>query len=113
MTYIKINDTLIPAEISGYMKDRDWNDRESKAITVEMDHATAAATFVDELPWSIVMDIETENEAGETVIEQEVYDNSEYAVAGNITDNRDGTVTVKMGKPTAEERLAELMEVLA
>lgn len=108
MTYIKINDTLIPAEISGYMKDRDWNDRESKAITVEMDHATAAATFVDELPWSIVMDVETEDG-----IVQEVYDNSEFSVAGSITDNRNGTVTVKMGKPTAEERLAELMEVLA
>lgn len=113
MTYIKINETLIPAGISGYMKDRDWNDRESKAITVGMDHAAAAATFVDELEWSIVMDIETENEAGETVIEQETYDNSEFSVAGSITDNRNGTVTIKMGKPTAEERLAELMEVLA
>ena len=29
------------------------------------------------------------------------------------TDNRDGTVTAKMGKITAEEALAELMEVLA
>ena len=112
MTYIKINDTLIPAAISGYRKDPAWNDRDSKAITVEMDHATALATFVDELEWSIVMDIETETEAGETVIEQEVYDNREFSVAGSITDNRNGTVTVKMGKPTAEERLAELMEVI-
>lgn len=108
MIYIKINDTLIPAEISGFMTDRAWDNRESKAITVEMDHATAAATFVDELPWAIVMDVETEDG-----IVQEEYDNSEFSVAGSITDNRDGTVTIKMGKPTAEERLAELMEVLA
>ena len=113
MTYIKINDNLIPAAISGYMKDNAWDGRESKAITVEMTHAEAAEIFVEELAWSIVMDVRSEDAEGNAVIEQEEYDNSEYSVAGSITDNRDGTVTVKMGKPTAEERLAELMEVLA
>ena len=112
MTYIKINDTLIPAAISGYRKDPAWNDRDSKAITVEMDHATALATFVDELEWSIVMDVRSEDAEGNAIIEREEYDNSEFSVAGSITDNRNGTVTVKMGKPTAEERLAELMEVI-
>ena len=42
----------------------------------------------------------------EQVIEQEVYDNSEYSIAGDVVDHRNGTVTVKMGKPTAEELLA-------
>ena len=100
MTYIKIGETTYPAEITGKVRDTDWNDRESKAITLEMTYAEAMETFVDELPWSIVY---TEGE----IVEE--YDNSEFSVAGPVTDNRDGTVTVKMGKPTADELLAIVM----
>lgn len=109
MTYIKINDTLYPATITGSLKDRAWNDRESKSITLAMDYATALALFVDGLNWSIVMDIEQEQEDGSVITVQETYDNSEYDMAGPITDNRNGTVTVKMGKATAEELLAVIM----
>lgn len=111
MTYIKINDTQYPAEINGIRKDKAWNDRESKSITLEMDYGTANSLFVNDTPWSIVyqMDSAIDRETGEEVIpEPEEYDNSDYCVAGSITDNRDGTVTVKMGKETAEEILAEL-----
>ena len=108
MTYVKINGNLYPATINGSMKDRQWADRESKAITLEMDYATALALFVDGLAWSIVMDIEQMQDDGSVIIAQEEYDNSEYDVAGPITDNRDGTVTVKMGKVTAQELLAVL-----
>ena len=99
MTYLKIKDTQIPAEFRGYTKDRDWNDRESTAITVAMTYEEAMNTFVDDLEWAIVY------EDGETT---EVYDNSEFSVAGPVTDNRDGTVTVKMGKITDAELLAIL-----
>lgn len=99
MTYLKINDTQIPAVFRGYTKDRDWNDRESTAITLEMTYEEAMETFVDDLEWALVY------EDGEIT---EVYDNSEFSVAGSVTDNRDGTVTVKMGKLTAEEALAIL-----
>lgn len=120
MTYIKINETLYPATINGYNPDRSWDKRESKAITLEMTHSDASALFVDGLAWSIVMDtvreVEQTKEDGTVEIvevpDKEEYDNSDYSVAGPITDNRDGTVSVKMGKPTAEEQLAELMEVL-
>ncbi len=120
MTYIKINETLYPATIDGFRPDRSWDNRESKAITLEMSNADAAALFVDGLAWSIVMDtvreVEQTKEDGTVEIvevpDKEEYDNSDYSVAGPITDNRDGTVSVKMGKPTAEEQLAELMEVL-
>lgn len=40
------------------------------------------------------------------------FDNSDFCVACAITDNRSCTITVKMGKPTDGEMLAELMEVL-
>ena len=103
MTFIKINDSQYPASVHGYVTDKEWNNRESKAITLEMSYEDAMALFVDDLEWFIVY------ENGETT---EVYDNSEYSVAGSVTDHRNGTVTVKMGKITAEEALAELMEVL-
>ena len=99
MTYLKIKDTQIPAVFRGYTKDRDWNDRESTAITLAMTYEEAMDTFVDDLEWALVY------EDGEIT---EVYDNSEFSVAGSVTDNRDGTVTVKMGKLTAEEALAIL-----
>lgn len=105
MTYIKINDTLYPAIINGNVKDRAWDDRESKTITLEMTYADAIALFVDGLAWSILMDVEKEQEDGSTVTVQEEYDNSDYSMAGSITDNRDGTLSVKMGKPTKIETL--------
>lgn len=112
MTYIKINETLYPATINGKLEDRDWDKRDSKAITLEMDYATALATFVDDLDWSIVFQGNSyvDRQTGETVIpEPKTYDNSDYCVAGHITDNRNGTVTVKMGKPTDAELLAIMM----
>lgn len=97
MTYITINNHKYPATVVGQTRDQGWGGRTSKAITLEMDYETALATFVDDVAWSIVYQEDEENTT--------TYDNSEYSVAGPITDNRDGTVTVKMGKPTAEEIL--------
>ena len=105
MTYVKINGTTYPAVINGKHIDREWNDRESKTITLEMPYADAAALFVDGLAWSILMDVEQEQEDGSTITVQEEYDNSEYSMAGSITDSRDGTLAVKMGKPTQIETL--------
>lgn len=118
--YVRVNGTDYPAEITGRMIDKDWNRRPSKAIRVTMPYSTAVETFVDDVDWSIVQDVDVEKETGineetgepilETVTEQEVWDNSEYNIAGDITDHRDGTVTVKMGKTTAEELLTMLVE---
>ena len=105
MTYVKINGTTYPAVINGNHIDREWNDRESKTITLEMAYADAIALFVNGLAWSILMDVEQEQEDGSIVTVQEEYDNSEYSMAGSITDNRDGTLSVKMGKPTQIETL--------
>ena len=105
MTYIKIKDTLYPAEIRGKVRDAEWDDRESKAITLEMSYEEAMETFTDDLLWSILWKPDEEKE--------EEYDNSDFCVAGPVTNNRNGTVTVKMGKITDGEALAELMEVLA
>lgn len=118
-TYIEINGNKYPASITGRLNDKDWDNRASKAIKLEMGYSDAIELFVNDLQWNIVQDIEivkeVEDEQGNItmvpITEQESYDNSEYSIAGDIVDHRDGTITVKMGKPTAEELLAVLMEV--
>lgn len=109
MTYVKINGTIYPAIINGTLNDRAWDGRESKDITLEMNHGDAAALFVDGLVWSILMDVEQVQEDGSIITMQEEYDNSDYSMAGSITDNRDGTLSVKMGKPTKLETLESQM----
>lgn len=110
MTYVKLNGTTYPAVINGKHIDREWNDRESKTITLEMDYETANGLFVDGLAWSILMDVENTQEDGTTVTTQEEYDNSDFSIAGSITDNRDGTLSVKIGKQTEIEAILSELE---
>lgn len=106
MTKVKISNVEYDAEIRGQLRDLTWDNRDSKSITLAMDYATAVATFADDVPWSILYqpsdyyDTETQQMVTPPV---EEYDNSDYCILGDITVHRDGTVTVKMGKPTAEE----------
>ena len=123
MIYVKLNGTEYPAQVAGALRDRAWDDRDSKTVTLTMSYATAAELFVNGAAWSIVQrdtvpktaedgTVVTDDD-GNTVTEEQVqeWDNSAYSVAGAITDHRDGTVSVKMGKPTAAETLAELEAV--
>lgn len=126
MTYIKINGNLYPAEVNGKMSDTAWDNRASKAITLDMDYATASALFVDGLAWAIVQEQEVPtyemDDNGQAVLDIDgdpkqigtetqttEFDNSDYCLAGDITDHRDGTITVKMGALTEVEEAYELM----
>lgn len=125
MTYIKIGETLYPASINGRFIDDDWDRRASKSITLEMDYATAIELFTDGLAWSIVMprtvSVPRLDENGEPVVNEDgeiiydsveefdEFDNADYCVAGPITDNRDGTMTAKMGKFTELEEAYEIL----
>lgn len=108
-TYIKVNNTEYPAIITGEHKDRSWNGRDTKTITLTMTHAEITALLPDNTPWSIVQRDtvpkydEQGKPTGETKEVVNEYDNSEYSLAGDITDHRDGTVSIKMGKPTETE----------
>lgn len=114
MTYIKINSNLYPATVSGKVADKDWDNRNSKSIKLEMTYAEAVGLFVDGLAWSIVQreevptydenSVQTGTETRDTE-----FDNSAYNLAGDITDHRDGTVTVKMGALTELEEAYEIM----
>ena len=114
MIYFKANNTEYPASITGNIPDRDWDGRASKSITLEMEYTTASQLFVDGLSWSIVQrDIvpvydKDGKPTGETEEQVQEWDNSDYNVAGSITDNRNGTCTCKMGKKTQLEIEQEL-----
>lgn len=113
MIYFKANGTEYPASIAGKIMDRDWGNRKSKAVTLTATYAQAAQIFVDGLVWSIVQRDTVPvygadgNPTGETTEQVQEWDNSDFCVAGSITDNRDGTITAKMGKKTELELLRE------
>lgn len=115
MLKVKIAGNEYEAIVSGVANDVLWGGRESKSITLTMDYETAAATFCDDVPWSILYqpsdyyDPETKQMVTPAV---EEYDNSDYCILGDITVHRDGTVTVKMGKPTGEELYNILREAV-
>ena len=114
MIYFKTNNTEYPASIAGEITDWDWDGRASKSITLEMEYTAASQLFVDGLSWSIVQrDIvpvydKDVRPTGETEEQVQEWDNSDYNVAGSITDNRNGTCTCKMGKKTPLETEQEL-----
>ena len=115
MTYIKVNNTLYPAKIDGKIADYTWDRRDTKSITLSMTYAEVLALLPDNTPWSIVQKSTVQklddngrpmtDDSGNAVTEEVAteFDNSEYSMSGVITDNRDGTCTIKMGKPTEIE----------
>ena len=108
MTFIKINNILYPAEISGRIKDIEWAERPTKTIKLTMNMTEALEIFVNNLSWSIVE--ETINKNNQSI--QIEYDNSDYCLAGDITDHRDGTISIKMGKITDTEKMEALIETM-
>lgn len=114
--YIKVNNTEYPAAVNGVNNDRTWDGRDTKTITLTTTAAEAAALLPDNTPWSIVQRdmVDVLNEQGKPTGEtKEVvneYNNSEYSIAGDITDHRNGTVSIKMGKPTEAETLRAQLE---
>ena len=107
--FLKVNGQEYPAETEYRYKDREWDEREVKTIRLTMGVADAAALLPTGTPWSIVQrdTVDKYGEDGQPTGETEEvvheWDNSEYFLSGSITDHRDGTVSIKMGKPTEAE----------
>lgn len=122
MTYIKVNNTLYPATIDGKIADYEWNRRDTKSITLTMTYAEVLTLLPDNTPWSIVQKhvIQKYDEHGKLLVDangnpvtEEIiteFDNSEYTMSGVIRDNRNGTVTIKMGKLTEIESILSELE---
>lgn len=116
--FVKVNGTEYPAEVIYNYADRNWNEREVQTIYLHMPYEQAAALLPSGTPWSRVFRETVDkfdndgNPTGETdeVVTEE--DMSAYSLSGDITDHRDGTVSIKMGKPTEAETLrAQLAEI--
>lgn len=117
--YVKVNNTEYPAAVSGANNDRTWDGRDTKTIYLTMSHDAVAALLPDNTPWSIVQrdTVPKYDEQGQPTGETEEvvneWDNSAYSLSGAITDHRDDTVSIKMGKPTETESAKATVTALA
>lgn len=117
--FLKVNGQEHPVTHISKYQDGDWGGRSTQTLYLTMTHDQVAALLPDNTPWSIVQreTVDVLNEQGQPTGEtKEVvneYDNSEYSLAGDITDHRDGTVSIKMGKPTETESAKATVTALA
>lgn len=107
MANVKIGDTLYLAEITTKANDKSWDGRNTKYITLTMSSAEAAKLWVDGVKWSTIQTNTTYDNFGNPETQQWEFDCSEYSLAGDIIDHRNGTVTIVMGMMTDLELVLE------
>lgn len=100
---IEINGVEYPAVISGRTNDYEWDGRHTKTITLKMDVNVAKELFIDGMSWLIITEEPANNPENPEELERVGYDNSDFNLAGPITDYRNGIISVKMGKLTELE----------
>lgn len=100
----------IEIEPSVFSKRRniDGVERESIRVTVFAEYTDVTDAFINGAEWNI-----TETFANADGTETDVvYDKSEYSVAGDVVDHRDGRITVYMAKPTETEAVRREVMIL-
>lgn len=95
------------APIANLNRGREW-----KAISVVGTADEVKAAFVDGITYRQQWESAVIAEDGTQTTETQVRDLSDYCVAGDVVDTRDGNVTVYMGRKTEVEKLREQVEVL-
>ena len=95
------------APISNLTRGREW-----KSIAVIGTADEVKAAFVDGITYRQQWESAVIAEDGTQTTEIQVRDLSDYCVAGDVVDTRDGNVTVYMGRKTEVEKLREQVEVL-
>ena len=93
--FIKINGQEYPAEVIYLYKDKNWNDRDVRNVFLNLPYDQVVALMPTGTKWSSII---KEND----VVTEET-DMSEFSIAGQVVDYRNGTVSIKMGKPTESE----------
>lgn len=102
--FIKVNGQEYPAEVIYLYKDRSWNDRDVRNVFLNIPYDQAVALMTTGTKWSSII---KEND----VVTEET-DMSEFSIAGQVVDYRNGTVSIKMGKPTESEFSAATVTAL-
>ncbi len=95
------------APISNLTRGREW-----KAISVVGTADAVKAAFVDGITYRQQWESAVIAEDGTQTTETQTRDLSDYCVAGDVVDTRDGNVTVYMGRKTEVEKLREQVDVL-
>lgn len=95
------------APISNLTRGREW-----KSIAVIGTADDVKAAFVDGITYRQQWESSIIAEDGTQTTETQTRDLSDYCVAGDVVDTRDGNVTVYMGRKTEVEKLREQVEVL-
>lgn len=95
------------APISNLTRGREW-----KSIAVIGTADEVKAAFVDGITYRQQWESAVIAEDGTQTTETQTRDLSDYCVAGDVVDTRDGNVTVYMGRKTEVEKLREQVEVL-
>ena len=93
--YIKINGQEYPAEVIYLYKDKNWNDRDVHNVFLNLPYDQVVALMPTGTKWSSII------KENDVVVEET--DMSEFYIAGQVVDYRNGTVSIKMGKPTESE----------
>lgn len=102
MEFIKVNGQEYPVKSIYNYNDHEWDNRETVLIHLTMSYTEVVALLTDGVKWSKGLREEREvtGQTEEVVTEEDM---SAYSLAGDITDHRDGTVSIKMGKLTETE----------
>ena len=95
------------APISNLTRGREW-----KSISVVGTADEVKAAFVDGITYRQQWESTVIAEDGTQTTETQTRDLSDYCVAGDVVDTRDGNVTVYMGRKTEVEKLREQVDVL-
>lgn len=95
------------APIANLTRGREW-----KSISVIGTADEVKAAFVDGITYRQQWESAIIAEDGTQTTETQTRDLSDYCVAGDVVDTRDGNVTVYMGRKTEVEKLREQVDVL-
>lgn len=93
--FIKVNGQEYPAEVIYLYKDKNWNDRGVRNVFLNLPYDQVIALMPTGTKWSSIL------KENDVVVEET--DMSEFSIAGQVVDYRNGTVSIKMGKPTETE----------
>ena len=102
--FIKVNGQEYPAEVIYLYKDRNWNDRDVRNVFLNLPYDQVVALMPTGTKWSSIL------KENDVVVEET--DMSEFYIAGQVVDYRNGTVSIKMGKPTETEKSSYTVEAL-